>query len=64
MPLKRSNFPFPCGWYGVGADMVIPISLKYFLIVADRNPNPLSEFMVFGIPKREDYERFDSQNKS
>ena len=31
--------------------MLIPISLKYFLIDVDRNPDPLSECIVLGVPK-------------
>ena len=31
--------------------MLIPISFKYLLIDVDRNPDPLSECIVLGVPK-------------
>ena len=49
--LNLSHWPFPCGWYGVVVDILIPLSFNYFLIDVDRNPDPLSECIVLGVPK-------------
>ena len=48
--LNLSHCPFPCGWYGVEVEMLIPISFKYLLIDVDINPDPLSECIVLGVP--------------
>ena len=49
--LNLSHCPFSCGWYGVVVEILIPISFEYFLIDVDRNPDPLSECIILGVPK-------------